>query len=41
MKYNYNQKWRYERKLRGLPNNLKRILIDSDKSNFYSEKNKF
>jgi chorismate-pyruvate lyase len=29
MKYNYNQKWRYERKLRGLPNNLKRILIDN------------
>ena len=29
MKYNYNQKWRRERKLRGLPNNLKRILIDN------------
>ena len=29
MKYNYKQKWRCERKIKDLPNNLRRILIDN------------
>ena len=29
MKYNYKQKWICERKLKGLPVNLKRILVDN------------